>query len=136
MVTTADMMEALEAIETVARQLAAISSRQDAKRKQDLIDARRALAIRTMTIMGLGEQYSPIVDNPTLYAELRRRLGVLRGHIADHQATWSAISIDSDDAAYRAASASVQNEGRHFMSWLRETVEAIAAREAMKPATR
>ncbi len=120
------MIELLDAIETVARRLATVAKRRDAGRKRDLIAARRELAILTVTIMAEGESYTPITSDPQRYAELRRRISGLRSVIADHQATWSAVSIDSDDAAYRAASAHVQDSAREFMRWIRAEVEATS----------
>lgn len=119
------MIELLDAIEAVARRLAMVAQRNDAARKHDLVAARRELAILTVTIMAEGEGYAPITSDPRRYAELRRRISELRGVIADHQATWSAVSIDSDDAAYRAASAHVQEHARGFMRWIRAEVEAM-----------
>ena len=81
--------------------------------------------MRMMKVMTVGEDYPPIRRNEPLYAELRQRLSVLRTAIADHQAQWSAVAIDSDDAAYIASSAAVQAEGRAFMGWVRQVVEAL-----------
>ncbi|OYY88694.1 MAG: hypothetical protein B7Y45_14200 [Sphingomonas sp. 28-66-16] len=125
MTTRTQMIEALDGVESVAARLAEVASRTDARRKSDLIEARRDLAIRTMAIMALGERYRPIADNDDLYAELRRRQGHLRATIAEHQSAWSAPSIDSDDAAYVAASAAVQSVGRDFMRWVRQTIESL-----------
>lgn len=113
------MLAEMDAIEAVARRLAAVADRNDSQRKQDLATARRELALRMMTIMTIGEDYPPIRQNPVLYAELRQRLSVLRSVIADHQANWSAVAIDSDDAAYIASSDTVQAAGRDFMGWVR-----------------
>ncbi|MBA3879189.1 hypothetical protein [Sphingomonas aquatica] len=115
----------MDAIEAVARRLAQVADRRDAARKQDLVAARRELAMRMMKVMTVGEDYPPIRRNEPLYAELRQRLSVLRTAIADHQAQWSAVAIDSDDAAYIASSAAVQAEGRAFMGWVRQVVEAL-----------
>lgn len=125
LVVQAKLLEEMDAIEAVSRRLAAIAQRRDAARKQDLVAARRELAIRVMTVMAIGEDYAPIRANPELYSELRRRLSELRSAIADHQAAWSAVAIDSDDAAYLASSAAVQNAGRAFMAWIRPHVEAM-----------
>lgn len=103
--------------------MAAVAKRDDPQRKQDLATARRELAMRMMTIMTIGEDYPPIRQNPALYAELRQRLNVLRSAIAEHQATWSAVAIDSDDAAYMASSNTVQAAGRDFMGWVRLAIE-------------
>lgn len=117
------MIAEMDAIEAVARRLAQVATRDDAMRKQDLAEARRELAMRMMTIMTIGEDYAPIRQNPPVYAELRQRLSVLRSAIADHQSAWSAVAIDSDDAAYIASSNAVQAAGRDFMTWVRQAVE-------------
>lgn len=123
MTTRAQLIAEMDAIEAVARRLAAVAARQDASRKQDLVAARRELAMRMMTVMAIGEDYAPIRHNEATYAELRHRLSILRTAIAAHQARWSAVAIDSDDAAYTESSAAVQAEGRAFMSWVRHAVE-------------
>lgn len=123
------MIELLDAIDAVARRLATVAQRQDRARKQDLIDARRELAILTMTIIAAGEDYPPLTTDPERYADLRRRISHLRGVIAEHQARWSAVAIDSDDAAYRAASSHVQQTAREFMRWVRAEVEASSDAE-------
>lgn len=123
--TTRDQLIAeMDTIEAVATRLAQIATRRDAARKQDLVAARRELATRMMTVITIGQDYAPIRRNEQLHTELRQRLGVLRAAIADHQAQWSAVAIDSDDAAYLASSAAVQAEGRAFMAWIRQVVEA------------
>ncbi len=127
MTTRAQLMAEMDAIEAVARRLAAVASRQDASRKQDLVAARRELAMRMMTVMTIGQEYAPIRQNEALYAELRQRLSVLRAAIAEHQARWSAVAIDSDDVAYLESSATVQAAGRAFMLWIRSIVEASPA---------
>lgn len=125
MTTRAEIIAEMDAIEAVARRLAQVANRRDPARKQDLVDARRELAMRMMKVMTVGEDYPPIRRNEPLYAELRQRLSVLRTAIADHQAQWSAVAIDSDDAAYIASSAAVQAEGRAFMAWVRQVVETL-----------
>lgn len=125
MTSRRQMIEALDAVESVAARLAAVAKRSDENRKRDLIEARRDLAVRTMTIMAIGEDFRPIVDNQALYAELRRRQGLLRAVIAEHQSAWSAPSIDSDDAAYQAASDAVQSAGRDFLRWVRQTIDSL-----------
>lgn len=125
MTTRAEIIAEMDAIEAVARRLAQVANRRDPARKQDLVDARRELAMRMMKVMTVGEDYPPIRRNEPLYAELRQRLSVLRTAIADHQAQWSAVAIDSDDAAYIASSAAVQAEGRVFMAWVRQVVETL-----------
>lgn len=125
MTTKAEIIAEMDAIEAIARQLAAVANRRDAARKLDLVAARRELAMRMMKVMSIGEDYAPIRRNEPLYAELRQRLNVLRTAIAEHQAKWSAVAIDSDDAAYIASSAAVQAEGRAFMGWVRQVVESV-----------
>ncbi len=122
MTTQAQLIAEMDAIEAVARRLAAVAERTDPHRKRDLAVARREMAMRIMTIMTMGEDYPPIRQNAPLYAELRQRLSRLRAAIADHQARWSAVSIDSDDAAFVASSDRVQRAGRDFMIWVRQTV--------------
>lgn len=124
MMARAQLLAEMDAIEAVARRLAAVAARRDPGRKQDLIAGRRELAMRMMTVMTVGEEYAPIRQNEAVYAELRQRLSVLRAAIAVHQAQWSAVAIDSDDAAYIESSATVQAEGRAFMAWVRQIVEA------------
>lgn len=125
MTTRAQIIAEMDAIDAVARRLAAIPSRRDAQRKQDLVAARRELAARIMTVMTVGEDYAPIRGNEAVYAELRHRLSALRKVIAEHQAQWSAVAIDSDDAAYLASSASVHGQARDFMGWIRQIVETL-----------
>ena len=120
----AQMLAEFDAIDAIARRLAAIATRRDAERKQDLIVARRELAAHVVTVMTIGEHYPPIRRDEALYAELRQRLNQLRAAIADHQARWSAVTIDSDDAAYVASSDAVQAAGRDFMQWIRRAVES------------
>ncbi len=125
MTTRAQLLSEMDAIEATAKRLATVAERTDDQRKQDLAAARRELAIRMMTVMAIGEDYPPIRQNAAVYAELRQRLSGLRAVIADHQARWSAVAIDSDDKAYSASSAGVQQAGRDFMRWVRRQVESL-----------
>ncbi|WP_374139181.1 MULTISPECIES: hypothetical protein [unclassified Sphingomonas] len=126
MTTRAQLLDEMDAIEAVAKRLAQVAGRSDPQRKHDLAIARRELAMRMITIMTIGEDYPPIRQDPVLYGELRQRLSVLRAAIADHQTQWSAVAIDSDDAAYIASSNAVQAAGRDFMTWVRGVVERQA----------
>lgn len=125
MTTRSQLISEMDAIEAVARRLAMVAGRQDPERKSDLVAARRELATRMITVMAVGEQYEPIMRDPAAYAELRQRLSVLRAAIADHQAQWSAVAIDSDDAAYVASSAAVQAAGRYYMGWVRQLIDRV-----------
>lgn len=125
MTTRAQIIAEIDAITAVAGRLAAIASRTDAQRKQDLITARRELAMRIMTVMTIGAEYRPLRDHPVHYPELRQRVTAMRAAIADHQAQWSAVAIDSDDAAYVASSSAVQAMGRELMGWIRATVMSL-----------
>ena len=125
MTSRAQILTEIDAITAVAARLAAIAGRSDAQRKQDLVAARRELAMRIMTVMTIGEAYRPLRDHPTLYPELRQRVNAMRAAIADHQARWSAVAIDSDDAAYIASSAAVQAMGRDLMGWIRSSVTSL-----------
>lgn len=125
MTTRAQLVDEMDA---VAARLAAIAGRSDPQRKAALVEARRELAMRMMTVMAIGEHYAPIRQNEAIYSELRERLSILRSAIADHQSRWSAVAIDSDDAAYIASSDAVQMAGRDFMCWIRQVVEATPER--------
>ncbi len=125
MTTQAQILNEIDAITAVAARLAAIAGRTDAQRKQDLIAARRELAMRIMTVMTMGDGYRPLRDHPQPYPELRHRVNIMRAAIADHQAKWSAVAIDSDDAAYVTSSAAVQAMGRELMGWIRATVMSL-----------
>lgn len=127
MTSRAQLIQELDAIDGIAARLAAVADRSDPQRKADLVDARRELAMRVMKVMAIGEDYGPIRQNEALYAQLRQRLNILRSAIADHQAKWSAVAIDSDDAAYSASSDAVQAAGRGFMQWVRHAVESTPA---------
>ncbi len=124
MTTRAQLVDEMDAIAAVAARLAAIAGRSDPQRKAALVEARRELAMRMMTVMAIGEHYAPIRQNEAIYGQLRERLSILRSAIADHQSRWSAVAIDSDDAAYVASSDAVQMAGRDFMCWIRQVVEA------------
>ncbi|GEM_PF-1801999 len=125
MTTQAQILNEIDAITAVAARLAAIAGRTDAQRKQDLIAARRELAMRIMTVMTMGDGYRPLRDHPQHYPELRHRVNIMRAAIADHQAKWSAVAIDSDDAAYVTSSAALQAMGRELMGWIRATVMSL-----------
>ncbi|MBA4048799.1 MAG: hypothetical protein C0476_09695 [Sphingomonas sp.] len=125
MTSRAQILAEIDAITAVAARLAAIAQRTDAQRKQDLIVARRELAMRIMTVMAIGEGYRPLRDHEQLYPELRQRVSSMRAAIADHQAQWSAVAIDSDDAAYLSSSAALQAMGRELMAWIRTTVISL-----------
>jgi hypothetical protein len=126
-------MEALAAIarevdslERVQAELAGIASREDDRRRHDLVELRRKLAAQIAEVGRVAEPlFSTLDDKPTAQT-YRAKFSRMRSAAAIHQASWPAVMLGERLDEYRASALGVREANRDFVAWMRETLTRLA----------
>ncbi len=100
----------------IVEDIHAIAGRHDPGRRGELIALRRQLAERIARVRERGLQ---AFTDPALSNDFRSRLSQVLNLMALHQAKWPAVSIDSDEIAYRTSAQQLTDANRAFIAWTR-----------------
>jgi hypothetical protein len=109
--------DALRSCADIERQIFAIGARVDAQRKLDLVHARRKLAERLGSLISLLQDERALADVPEKREELGRLFSSFRYAIGQHQASWPAVRIEEDVAAYAASARNTHAKSDQFWRW-------------------
>ncbi len=118
---TKAILSAVSALEQVQAELAQISSRTDERRRHDLIDLRRKLALHIAEVGRVAEPWFGEAD-AELAQTYRAKFSRMRSAAAIHQANWPAVRLDQADEEYRRSVLAVRDANRDFVAWIRETL--------------
>ncbi|MDG2533026.1 hypothetical protein P6144_05165 [Sphingomonas sp. HITSZ_GF] len=121
----AAVSEALNALERIQTELAAVSSRTDERRKYDLIELRRELAAQIATVGQLVEPLLIALDLPDELQLFREKFSQMRSAAALHQANWPAVRLDEADDTYSLSVRQVRERNRDFVAWMRSAMARI-----------
>ena len=99
------------------QQFVDISERDDPRRKQDLVTARRVLQERLQQLEIIVKEALEDMPNAELLRDFSTRLTQLRSSLAYHQGSWPAVLIDEDKEGYRASLDEVQRVFADFLIW-------------------
>lgn len=115
----ASVQRALDQLEKVQEKLADVATRNDDRRKADLINFRRELSHQ---IAEVGRILEPVITgtgDPELLSIYRKKLSAMRSAAAMHQANWPAVSLDESPAEYAASARGVRDANQEFVKWVR-----------------
>jgi hypothetical protein len=120
---TEAILGAVARLEQVQADLAAISSRDDDRRRHDLIELRRSLSLHIAEVGRIADPH--FADTaPEIAQTYRSRFSAMRSAAAMHQAEWPAVRLDQADASYRASALAVRDANRAFVAWIRDALRS------------
>lgn len=114
---SAQLRDALGRYRRIEDDVAAVRDRSDAERKQALVNSRRQLSEQIGQLGPVIEGDVDLAQDPDKQKEISRLFTAMRYSLALHQASWPAVKIDEDPAAYRASSLGVKEKSDAFWSW-------------------
>lgn len=114
-----DLRAALEKYASVEKELAAIGLRTDDQRKHALVHWRRLLSEQIGQLGQVLEQDRILASDAEQQREMSNLFAAMRYSLAIHQASWPAVYIDEDPAAFRKSAAEVQAKSAAFWSQCR-----------------
>lgn len=117
MSTPAALLHEIDRLEILLADIGAVTARDDAARRRDLVDLRRQLAAQIATVGSIAE--AVFADRPDLSA-YRERFSRMRSMAALHQASWPAVILGERPEDYRASVAPMREANRVFIDWVRE----------------
>ena len=117
---TSALKDALQACSDTERNLVAISKRTDPERKVDLVQHRRKFAEQMGQVSELIDREKALQHHPDMVMEMNGHLSAFRFAISQHQASWPAVRIDEDIAAYAESAHGTHAKADRFWDWCSE----------------
>lgn len=117
---TSALHDALHACSDTERSLIAIGKRTDPQRKFDLVQHRLKFAKQMGQISQAIEGDFALQRRPDMAMEMTSRLSAFRFAISQHQASWPAVRIDEDPAAYAESARGTYAKSDRFWDWCSE----------------
>jgi hypothetical protein len=114
-----DLRQSIASLEELLALIASISERDDEKRKLDLVQSRRLLALKIGEIATVGNRLFTAFPDKELEAGFRSRLNAMRHAVAMHQADFPAVSLENKNAEFVASARRVRNSNREFVDWVK-----------------
>lgn len=117
---TSALKDALQACSDTERNLIAIGKRTDPQRKFDLVQHRVKFAEQMGQVSQLIDRETALQHRPEMVMEMNGRLSAFRFAISQHQASWPAVRIDEDAAAYAESARGTYAKADQFWNWCSE----------------
>ncbi len=114
------LRDALARFAVAEKAIETIGTRTDKERKQALVHSRRQLSEQIGVLGPVIDQDAELAWDPDLHRELGKGFSAMRYGLAQHQASWPAVTIDEDPVAYRESAHSVQEKSRLFWQYCSE----------------
>lgn len=114
---SAALRDALKVCSDIEQNLIAIGKRTDPARKADLVQWRRRFAEQMGQVSQLIDCEAALQKQPDIAMEMHSRLSSFRFAIGQHQASWPAVRIDEDAAAYAASARGTYARSDQFWDW-------------------
>ena len=122
MATRGEVLNELDRLEEVQKDLAVVASRTDEQRARDLIRLRRELSHQIGRLGGVAEGYFATLGDAALTQQFRTRFSTMRSRVATHQAGWPAVRLDEADESYQQSARAVREANRAFVTWMRQVL--------------
>ena len=122
MATRGEVLNELDRLEAVQKDLAAVSSRADDQRAHDLIRLRRELSQQIGRLGGVAEGYFAGLGDAALTQQFRTRFSTMRSRAATHQASWPAVRLNEADESYQQSVRAVREANRAFVTCMRQVL--------------
>jgi hypothetical protein len=115
----ATLFREVDLLEQLQKKLAEVATRDDDRRKHDLIDLRRQLSLRIAELGRVAEPVFVEFSDPMLLRDYRAKVSGMRFVAAMHQADWPAVRLGEKPDEYRASAKAVRDANREFIVWMR-----------------
>jgi hypothetical protein len=112
----------LQSLERVHSELASIATRNDERRRHDLIELRRRFSQQMAEVGRLADPLFDSAQDAELRQTYRSYFSRMRSTAAAHQANWPAVRIDESTELYRRSAQGVTEAHREFIAWMREAL--------------
>ncbi|MBO9580665.1 MAG: hypothetical protein J7498_07210 [Sphingobium sp.] len=119
---TSALQSALQAFSDAERDLIAIGKRTDPERKFDLVQHRRKFVEQMGLVSQMIDRDGALQRRPEMVMEMNSRLSAFRFAIGQHQASWPAVRIDDDAAAYAESARGTYAKADRFWDWCSENL--------------
>jgi hypothetical protein len=119
------LLHALDVLEALYADVAAITARSDVERKRELVAKRRELSEHLGKLAKLAEGAFAARGDAELMLDYRSRLSKVRARMAMHQADWPAVLLGERPDAFRASARQMREANREFIQWMREAVSRL-----------
>lgn len=121
MVSERDLIIAIDELETLLSQSAALPSETSVEDRKEALALRRQIASQNMTIAKLGDaMFVETASNQ----RFRTEVGRLRSSVNSHLSCWPIATMDMDDVKYQESLARLRQAYRDFISWLRQELRS------------
>ncbi|HEU4960737.1 MAG TPA: hypothetical protein VFT56_10030 [Sphingomonas sp.] len=116
---------AINTLEQVHGEIATIATRDDDRRRQDLVDLRRKLTASIADFGRVAEPFFERIDDPELRRQYHSKFSAMRSAAALHQADWPAVRLGERSDEYRASALAVREANRAFVAWVRAALAGL-----------
>jgi hypothetical protein len=120
-----ELSQSVASLEELLALIASISERDDEKRKLDLVQSRRLLALKIGEIAAVGNKLFTAFPDKELEAGFRSRLNAMRHAVAMHQADFPAVSLENKNSEFVASARRVRNSNRDFVDWVKPMLAGL-----------
>ena len=115
----------VDSLERVQAELADIASRNDDRRRHDLVELRRKLAAQIGEVGRTADPLFSRIDDDELTQAYRAKFSRMRSATALHQADWPAVLLGERADEYRASAIGVREANRDFVAWMRDALTRL-----------
>ena len=115
----------IDLLEHLQKNLADIATRSDDRRRNDLIDLRRQLAAKLISVGRVAEPVIIESGDPELLKTYRQKISNMRFTASMHQADWPAVKLGERPAEYTASAKAVRETNREFIAWMRDVLARL-----------
>lgn len=124
------VLHEIDLLERVQAELASIATRDDDRRRHDLIEFRRRLAGQIAAVGRVSEPLIARLGDQTVMQAYREKFSSMPTAAAMHQAQWPAVSLGERDTEYRASASAVREANGAFLAWMRDTLNKFRLDQA------
>lgn len=121
----AAISRALDEMEEVEALLQQSLGRENADRRQQLINLRRRLSAQIAEIGRIADAMLIDVGDAELLRNYRAKFSNMRSATALHQANWPAVMLGEREDEYQLSVGDVQRSTSEFKTWMRKTIAQL-----------
>ena len=121
-----ELVRELDTLERIHADIAAVTKREDDRRRYDLVELRRQLSAQIARVGQIAEPLFTRTGDEELAQLYRAKFSKMRSMVAMHQANWPAVLLGERPEEFRASALPMRDANRDFLGWMREMLPAIS----------